>query len=109
MSGVTGASDVLAADPMHRPDYLGRDVSALLLAHPAVASSADTVQCGRARVRVRGSELLLESADNDGDGLNPLRALAVAAWRASDEHGSMPAVAAADDSFLAAIGLDQRS
>jgi glycerol 3-phosphatase-2 len=107
MSGVTTPRHLLAADAMHRPDYLGRDVSALNRPHPAVATSEDVVRCGDAVVTVAGESLLLDTTDSSGDGLNPLRALAVAAWRWCDAHGATPILSVVSEQALAAAVLDQ--
>jgi len=94
LTGVTDARQVLAAGELHRPDYLGHDLSALLTSHPDVSVDAGVVRCGRARVEYDADGLSLRLRDTgdggtadhaDGDGLDPLRALAVAAWRRADE------------------------
>ncbi len=116
LSGVTDAATLLAAPALHRPDYLGHDVSALLRGHPAVTRAGELVSCGEARVRIRGGELVLSGAgpdsapnspsdgpenprdDLDGwDGLDGLRALAVASWQLRDTGPPHPLISAADD------------
>jgi glycerol 3-phosphatase-2 len=109
MSGVTTSRQLLEADPIHRPDYLGRDVSALLRPQPEVVIAGDTFRCGSSTVTLTAGSLMLSTTGEDGDGLNPLRALAVAAWRSLDAHGSIPAINASEDGALAAIGLDECS
>ncbi|HST50239.1 HAD-IIA family hydrolase [Jatrophihabitans sp.] len=88
LTGVTDPARLLAAPPLHRPDYLGRDVSALLHGHPEVTETAGLVSCGTARVRTAGAELVLSTGEPGGsdspDGLDGLRALAVAGWRLAD-------------------------
>jgi HAD superfamily hydrolase (TIGR01450 family) len=99
-TGVTDAAKLLAAPALHRPDYLGQDVSALLHSHPAVAESEHLVSCGSAGVEFRGAELVLTSDDPEGgggDGLDGLRALAVASWRLLDAGATARPVRAADD------------
>ncbi|MEO7260983.1 MAG: HAD-IIA family hydrolase [Jatrophihabitantaceae bacterium] len=105
LSGVTDAAKLLAAVGSHRPDYLGHDVSALLLSHPEVTGSDQTVSCGTARVELRGAELLLSGGvgeggvgegEVDGDGLDGLRALAVASWRLLDAGVTVRRVSGAD-------------
>ncbi|HEY0169166.1 MAG TPA: HAD-IIA family hydrolase [Jatrophihabitans sp.] len=100
LSGVTDAAQLLAAPALHRPDYLGHDVSALLRGHPEVAETERLVSCGSARVQLRGAELVLSGGDSggegDGDGLDGLRALAVAGWRLLDADLTVRAVNGAD-------------
>ena len=113
-TGVTDPAKLLAAPALHRPHYLGHDVSALLHAHPQVTGTGDLVNCGSAVVRISGADLLLSlqgpptAPGGDGfddgfdgepdargagfdagpdardDGLDGLRALAVASWRLLD-------------------------
>lgn len=78
LTGVTTAAGLLAAPPEHRPSYLGRDVSALLEAHPEVTVGGDAVRCRAAEVRQDGDALVLTAGD---DALDALRALATAAWQ----------------------------
>jgi HAD superfamily hydrolase (TIGR01450 family) len=71
LTGVTDPARLLAAPALHRPDYLGRDVSALLHGHPEVTGAGELVSCGAARVRVTGAELVLSVAapvSPDGSG-----------------------------------------
>jgi len=97
LSGVTDAAKLLAATPMHRPDYLGRDVSALLQSHPDVTVAGQQVSCGSARVQIRGVDLQLEAAEPAGaDGLDGLRALAVAGWQLLDDDITVRQVSGAD-------------
>ena len=89
LTGVTSAADLLAAPPEHRPEFVGQDAGALLLAHPSVAEDGDRVHCRRASVLIEGGTLTLSvgeppadrSQAPDEDGLDSLRALAHAAWR----------------------------
>ena len=67
LSGVTDPAKLLTAPVLHRPDYLGRDVSALLHGHPEVTGAGTLVRCGSARVRISGADLQL-SLDGAGDG-----------------------------------------
>jgi len=90
LSGVTEPAQLLTAGALHRPDYLGHDASALLRPHPAVRVSAGTTRCGGAVVEADGASLRLSVApvadgDGDDDGLDALRALAVAAWRPRED------------------------
>jgi len=104
LSGVTCPAELLTAATLHRPDYLGWDVSALLHGHPEVTAAGDLVGCGSARVRVTGAELVLSvespasggAAGADEDGLDGVRALAVASWRLRDAGISVSRITGAD-------------
>lgn len=109
-TGVTSPAELLTAAPLHRPDYLGRDLSALLYRHPQTGSSGGLVHCGSARVEGRDGVLQLSGADpDDGDGLDGLRALAVAGWGMVDA-GTVPASVTGTDPasrrLIAELGLD---
>jgi HAD superfamily hydrolase (TIGR01450 family) len=108
-TGVTDPAGLLVAAPLHRPDYLGQDLSALLHSHPEVQEADRMVSCGAARVKIGDAELLLSVGTSDGsDGLDGLRALAVANWRVLDEGGSAPRLRAADETatrLLDQLGL----
>lgn len=110
LSGVTTPADLLVAPPVHRPDYLGRDVSALLDRHPVARVREGVVVCGTSRVRVEGGALVLDQVDAaEGDGLNPLRAIVAGSWEVLDSGASAPpsitANGAAAQSVLSALGL----
>ena len=80
LTGVTDAGQLLRAGPLHRPDYLGKDVSALLERHPdvLVEPRPDPVRCGGgpARAGHPGAEPGRWTAPaGSSDGLDPLRAL----------------------------------
>jgi HAD superfamily hydrolase (TIGR01450 family) len=77
LSGVTTAADLLAAEPKHRPTYVAADVGGLLASHPATAVSGHETTCGDWTVHVDDDHLVLSG---EGDELDALRALAVAAW-----------------------------
>jgi HAD superfamily hydrolase (TIGR01450 family) len=105
LSGVTDAAKLLSASPQHRPDYLGRDVSALLHGHPEVTGTGELLTCGSVRVRIAEAELQLSVASPDGggdagedglDGLDGLRALAVASWRLLDEGSEVDRIRGTD-------------
>jgi glycerol 3-phosphatase-2 len=102
-SGVTDPATLLAAPPEHRPDLLSPDAGGLLVPHPSVHPEAGRTRCGRWVVQVtEGDDALLlqapEGADDDqGDGLDGLRALCVAHWSRHPEAGEPVKVRAADD------------
>lgn len=112
LSGVTDAAQLLRADPLHRPDYLGKDVSALLDRHPDVLVEPGRTRCGAAAVQLDRDTLVLSLAldgpAGSSDRLDPLRALATAGWQLVDQHRQPAGVRAADPSAataLAEIGL----
>ena len=99
LSGVTDAAGLLAAPANRRPDYLGRDVSALLFAHPAPVAHDGGLRCGPWQVSRDGSACVLtRTADGDGtaDGLDALRALAPVAWAIVDD-GHAVSIRGGDD------------
>ena len=72
--------------PNHRPDYLAPTVAGLMTAHPGVEVADGRARCGRWVAGAEGGSLTLsavEASDDSGDGLDPLRALTVAAWTAA--------------------------
>lgn len=105
LTGVTTPADLLTASPLHRPDYLSADVSGLLNEHPEPVVADGVIRCGSATVRIFGSELELSGTrPGEGDGLNPLRALAVAGWQLMDAGSTVTAVRAGDDASGSVIG-----
>jgi hypothetical protein len=114
-SGVTRTADLLAAPAELRPTYLSTDASGVLQAHAAVSSSEGRCSCGGWSVRAveGGLELVREtavrgSAANDSaDGLDALRALALASWSAHDAGSSaaIRAAGAGETEELARLGL----
>jgi HAD superfamily hydrolase (TIGR01450 family) len=98
LTGVTAAADLINATPQHQPDYIGRDVSALLVAHPAVEHSGDRFQCGAATVQRSAEGLKLSGAKRGGgDGLDGLRALLDAAWSEPADYPAKLDIHAADE------------
>jgi glycerol-1-phosphatase len=87
-TGVTDPAALLAARPEHRPDLLAPDAAGLLTPHPPVTGGSRSWRCGAWSVGIgeAGGVLVLrqEGPDRpDGDGLDGLRALCVAAWSRS--------------------------
>jgi HAD superfamily hydrolase (TIGR01450 family) len=119
LTGVTDAATLLGAPELHRPDYLGRDVSALLHGHPEVTGTEELLTCGSASVRVAGADLQLsahppkgEGAGTGEDGLDGLRALAVASWRLLDAGSAVGRITGTDTEstqLLAQLGLGHAS
>jgi HAD superfamily hydrolase (TIGR01450 family) len=82
LSGASTAEDLLRAPAAQRPDYLGRDVSALLAPHPATRIAAAGVEVGAAAARCAHAEVIMSacSAAATPDGLDELRALCALTW-----------------------------
>jgi hypothetical protein len=101
LTGVTTPATLLTAAPDYRPDYLGRDLAALLQPHPPVTAGDDgEVCCGTARARMDGGELVLAGVTEELDGL---RALAVAGWRSADAGRPVDRVRAQDEKSKIAL------
>ncbi|MEU0630309.1 HAD hydrolase-like protein [Streptomyces sp. NPDC005989] len=77
LTGVTDATQLVAAPPEHRPTYVDADLRGLLTGQPEVSQRGEGFVCGRWTASVRGDELVLAG---DGDALDGLRALCGAAW-----------------------------
>lgn len=109
LSGVTTPVDLLGAVPRHRATYLGRDVSALLFAHPEVRTMDLTTECAQWTVIRDTKTLTLKSRVSDvtptSDGLDALRALCGAAWSGdpSGDLGTAWTCAAADEAARSAL------
>jgi glycerol-1-phosphatase len=96
LTGVTDPVGLLRADEFHRPSLLAADLAGLLQPHPAVTADADAWCCGRWRAQVDGGVVRVAADHADPsrsgtrdervteDGLDALRASAVAAWQAAD-------------------------
>jgi glycerol-1-phosphatase len=87
LTGVAGPADVIAAPAGQRPDFVGRDVTALLETHPATAVAGHQHSCRgwvaervADTIRLTGPDVTAEETD----GLDPLRALCSAVWTAVD-------------------------
>lgn len=110
LSGVTTARDLLEAEAELRPTYLSADASGVLRAHPSVILSDGVWSCGRWNVRCVQDAIELEPGSGAAaaeDGLDALRALAVASWALRDA-GATGAVRPADQAAteeLVRLGL----
>ncbi|MFE7750281.1 HAD hydrolase-like protein [Streptomyces sp. NPDC057428] len=92
LTGVTGAAQLLAAEPRFRPTYVDRDLRGLLTGQPEVSPEGDGFGCGGWTASVRGDALALEGG---GDPVDGLRALCGAAWtHAGDGAGTLDAAKA---------------
>ncbi|MCP2371630.1 HAD superfamily hydrolase (TIGR01450 family) [Agromyces terreus] len=79
LTGIDRAKQVLAADAASRPDYIVRDLRGLHEPYPETEEVRGAVRVGRARVRVDGRRVLIESEGDDD--LDLLRAACAAIWR----------------------------
>lgn len=89
LTGIVTVSGLLAASPRERPTHIGRDICALLEAHPAVdvtsTGEGTRAACRDARVEVVAG--VLSVLDPGRDPLDVVRAAAAAAWAAHDADG----------------------
>lgn len=83
LTGITGVSELLAAAPDVRPDLVGRDLGALLTAHPEATVDADgTGRCNDAVVAAGDAKIIVHEPGSDAVDL--LRAACAAAWSAGE-------------------------
>jgi hypothetical protein len=120
LTGVTTPAELIAAQALHRPDFLGADVSALLNSHPEVSVDGPVVRCRAARVNVHDDQLVLaedspqpsgpdNGSSGESDGMDALRCLAVAGWMTADRRGHVRSVTGADQASrteIKRLGLD---
>ncbi len=122
LTGVHGTREVVSAPPDQRPDLIGADLSALFQAHPPVscawldqdgaasgrdegAGAALRATCRAAAVRVGPDGLQVEASGQDPqDGVDLLRAAAVALWRWTDSGRQLPELDDLVDAVDAARG-----
>jgi HAD superfamily hydrolase (TIGR01450 family) len=109
-SGVTTVDDLLQATPLHRPDYIGQDVSALLEPHPAVTWDGSAARCGDWAAHAVGDRIELTytvadstSSTTSGPALDPVRALAECAWRVVDSGTKIGSIRAGDETARARL------
>ena len=103
LSGVATPADLLAARPDHRPDLLAADATGLLTPHPGVVLGEGGWRCRGWVAEETGGELTLRSTGDGAvptDGLDGLRALAVAHWSQQPDAGE-PAVVRGGDAAAA--------
>src|SRR4051794_9666595 len=87
LTGITGVTELLRCPPQARPDLVGRDLGALLTAHPeATVDVAGTGRCGSAVVSLGAGGLAVDSAGDDP--LDLLRAACAAAWSPAASGGA---------------------
>jgi HAD superfamily hydrolase (TIGR01450 family) len=81
LTGVSSIHDLVSAPAGSRPDFIGRDLRALQLPHPAATTRSGDARCGEVRAVIDGEEVRLEGPDSAGaDGLDGLRAICALAW-----------------------------
>jgi glycerol 3-phosphatase-2 len=82
LTGVSGVADVLGARQGERPDFLGRDLTALYEAHPVAVGNEGALTVGGWSATLEEEHLVVHGA---GDPVDALRAAAAMAWQASAE------------------------
>lgn len=80
LTGVSGVAEVLGARQGERPDFLGRDLTALYQAHPVAAANQGALIVGGWSAALEEDRLVVHG---EGDPLDALRAAAALAWRTS--------------------------
>lgn len=86
LTGVTGLEELVAALPGERPTYLARDLTGLVLPHPAVRLTEGGWTAGGWSASTDAGRL---SIDGDGSGDDWWRAAAVASWAYLDRTGDV--------------------
>jgi glycerol-1-phosphatase len=104
LTGVDNPRTAVLAPRHRRPTYIAENLTALLHPYPEVRTDAQTAICGDWTAKADGEGAL--TLEGDGVPVDGLRALAAAAWAASDARGqvSEQQVAGALD-LLSARGL----
>src|SRR5919202_91674 len=72
LTGITGVTELLRCPPRARPDLVGRDLGALLVAHPEAFIEDGVGRCEGAAVTVRDGALVVDEPGNEA--LDLLRA-----------------------------------
>lgn len=116
LSGVTSPTELLAAVPHRRPDYIAHDLSGLLQSHPSVAAHGGSARCGRWMATATADVIELSAGSSarpadvspHDDVVDALRALCVVAWTSAQPGSPCPSCRFADDAarvVLAGLGL----
>ncbi|MFQ1002284.1 HAD-IIA family hydrolase [Modestobacter sp. SSW1-42] len=106
LTGVATPADLLAAGPVHRPDLLAPDAAGLLTDHPAVTPVEGGWSCRGWLATEADGVLTLRGSGADGgpaDGLDGLRALAVAHWALHPDAGEPATVRSGDAAAAEAL------
>lgn len=93
LTGVSTLQDLADAPNGSRPAFVGADLGALLVAHPAVELGERRARCGEAAVTLDGETVVIE---HRGAPLHLLRAALALAWDVADDTGTAPRVPAAE-------------
>jgi glycerol 3-phosphatase-2 len=84
LTGITGVSELLAATRGVRPDLVGRDLGALLVAHPEASTDDDGIgRCNEAVVAAGDGKVVVHQTGSDAVDL--LRAACAAVWDAGGD------------------------
>lgn len=86
LTGVSTLAEILAAGPGHRPDFVGADLAALAVPHPAVTVDAGVARCGDAVARLEGGRIEIDGAAPHD--VSTLRAATALAWSTLDASGT---------------------
>jgi len=89
LTGVNSLADVINATDGERPDYVGRDLSALHDPHPSVAVEGPAATCGSASAEIRDGVIRVTTA---GGPTETIRAVVELGWATRDESGITVAV-----------------
>ncbi|MEE2852257.1 MAG: HAD-IIA family hydrolase [Actinomycetota bacterium] len=102
LTGVNSARDAVYAKPAQRPTYIGNDLRSL---HTDAGRLAVGPQPGW-RVEAADAQITVsvDGADDDGDGLSIVRAVAAAVYARPDSDSGEVRIEAADDRARAALG-----
>ena len=93
MTGVTGASELVAAAAGTRPTYVAADLAGLLEPQPGVEREDDAWSCGGWRGAVSDGRLAVEG---DGSVSDWWRVVAATGWSWLDEHDEAADVSGLD-------------
>lgn len=98
LTGVNDLLDAYAAPPAHRPSFIGRDLGALAVAHPAPHKSEGRWHVRDAIAWIDGQALHVDG-DFGPDGLDGARVALAAGWEAADA-GSPVSLEGASESHV---------
>jgi hypothetical protein len=107
LSGVSRPRDLVLAGAPARPCYLGRDLQALDVEHPATQVRDGVAHCGGATAMIADGAVTVEPNAHQAtpDQLDPLRAVCALAWSVGSEPGTT-SWASPFISALRHLGLD---
>ncbi len=109
LTGVDTPASAVLAPPHRRPTYIAETLDALLQPYPPVNRTDEGATCAGWTATAPKSGNGSLTLSGDGQAIDGLRALAVAAWAVHDRQGSLSATQVADPlDQLAAHGLKSR-